>query len=338
MAGPPVLPPSPVVGVYHEAPDAIVPCLRACVPNAQLRLCTRWDSLDVILPEIDVLLAYRFRGRAFPRQQILAAPRLKWVQLSSAGIDHLLPFDPARLVVTNTSGLHGDSIAWVRPWPGSSTCTATCRACSASSGPASGRAARCRRRADGRWQLSAPGASGLASRRRRGRSGCSRSGSNRSGRAVPEFDAVYPMAHLHEVLARADYAVIALPLTAATRGCIGEAALACLRPTAYLANVARGGIVDEAALLRRLRDGGLAGAVLDVFEQEPLPPASELWSLPNVLITPHVAGEFERWPRRWRASSATTCDAPSPASRSPTSSIRWRATERAVMPAVTFLI
>ncbi|GAB3761730.1 hydroxyacid dehydrogenase [Ramlibacter monticola] len=95
---------------------------------------------------------------------------------------------------------------------------------------------------------------------------------------------------LEQALPEADYLVMACPLTPETRGLIGPAELARLKPGARLVNVARGPVIDEAALVEALRSGRLAGAALDVFETQPLPEASPLRSLPNVLLSPHLAG------------------------------------------------
>jgi phosphoglycerate dehydrogenase-like enzyme len=92
------------------------------------------------------------------------------------------------------------------------------------------------------------------------------------------------------VLAESDAVVVLLPLTPATRGLLDARALACMKPRALLVNLARGGIVDEAALARALAEERLGGAAVDVFEEEPLPAASPLWSAPNCIVTPHVAG------------------------------------------------
>ncbi|MDB5730368.1 MAG: putative D-2-hydroxyacid dehydrogenase, partial [Variovorax sp.] len=95
------------------------------------------------------------------------------------------------------------------------------------------------------------------------------------------------------VLPQADWLVLACPLTSRTRHLIDAAALALLPPDAQLVNVARGEVVHEAALIDALRAGSLAGAYLDVFEQEPLSAASPLWSLDNVIVTPHSAGHSD---------------------------------------------
>lgn len=99
----------------------------------------------------------------------------------------------------------------------------------------------------------------------------------------------WPMARLGELLALADYVVLALPLTAETQQIVDARALARMRPDARLVNVGRGELVDETALVEALRARRIAGAALDVFEHEPLPETSPLWSLPNVIVTPHVA-------------------------------------------------
>ena len=100
-------------------------------------------------------------------------------------------------------------------------------------------------------------------------------------------DDLQPPAALLGVLPSCDWLVIACPLTDETRGLIGAAALTRLPASAHVINVARGQIIDEAALIAALQHGTLAGAYLDVFAEEPLPPESPLWDLPNVLISPH---------------------------------------------------
>jgi phosphoglycerate dehydrogenase-like enzyme len=103
---------------------------------------------------------------------------------------------------------------------------------------------------------------------------------------------------LLDLLARSDAVMIACPKTAETTHLIGAAELRAMKPTAFLVCVTRGGIIDEAALAAALRNGELAGAGLDVFEREPLPPDSPLWELENVIITTHLAGASQRRPQR----------------------------------------
>lgn len=129
--------------------------------------------------------------------------------------------------------------------------------------------------------------------------------------APPGFDEAVGFAALPEALPRADWLLLACPLTETTRGLIGAEALALLPPGAHLVNVSRGGVVVEADLLASLRSGRIAGAFLDVFTAEPLPPDSPFWDLPNVIVSPHsaaasdgladrVAAVFCDNLRRWR--------------------------------------
>jgi phosphoglycerate dehydrogenase-like enzyme len=107
---------------------------------------------------------------------------------------------------------------------------------------------------------------------------------------LPHVDAIYPVARLREMLAESDFVAITAPLTDATYHLVGEAELRAMKPMAYLINHSRGPIVDETALIRALQEGWLAGASLDVFEHEPLDPASPLWEMPNVIVTSHCGG------------------------------------------------
>lgn len=111
---------------------------------------------------------------------------------------------------------------------------------------------------------------------------------------------VLPASKLNELLGRADYVVLAIPVTAATRGIIGRDQLSQMKPGASLINVGRGPLIDDAALVEALRQHKIAGAALDVFDQEPLPADSPYWDLENVLITPHTAGMTTKlWERHY---------------------------------------
>ncbi|MHB1134662.1 MAG: D-2-hydroxyacid dehydrogenase [Chloroflexota bacterium] len=111
-------------------------------------------------------------------------------------------------------------------------------------------------------------------------------------------DEVLAGADLPALLARSDYVVVTLPLTPQTRGLLGAEQLAHLKPGAVLVNIARGGIVDEAALLAALREGRLAGAACDVFAREPLPADDPLWEAPNLLISAHTVDNVPGWEQR----------------------------------------
>ncbi len=113
-----------------------------------------------------------------------------------------------------------------------------------------------------------------------------------------EPDGLYGPDGLTEMLPRCDYVVLVVPSTSATRRLLDETALRAMKPTAVLVNMARGEVVDEATLTRALREGWIAGAALDVFEEEPLPGDSPLWTMPNVIVSPHVAGFTPRYHER----------------------------------------
>ena len=119
-------------------------------------------------------------------------------------------------------------------------------------------------------------------------------GIRRSG-STGVADEVFTPDRLLEMLPRCDFVVVTLPLTAETRNLIGERELRAMKSTAFLVNVARGNIVDEVSLARALREDWIAGAAIDVFAEEPLPRESEMWDLPNLIVTPHMAGAFSAY-------------------------------------------
>jgi phosphoglycerate dehydrogenase-like enzyme len=112
-----------------------------------------------------------------------------------------------------------------------------------------------------------------------------------SSRATaPDFDEIVPRARLVSAVAGADFVVVLVPLSAETHHMIDAAVLAAMKPSAFLVNLARGNVIDEQALVAVLRERRIAGAGLDVFATEPLPPSSPLWTLDNVIVTPHIGG------------------------------------------------
>jgi len=112
------------------------------------------------------------------------------------------------------------------------------------------------------------------------------------------FTRLYPIQALRSMLKECDFVVVCLPLSPATRGLIGEAELAAMKPSAFLVDVSRGEIVNHASLIAALQEKRIAGAALDVFPEEPLPPSSPLWKMPNVIITPHISGISAHYSQR----------------------------------------
>ncbi len=119
------------------------------------------------------------------------------------------------------------------------------------------------------------------------------SGYTPEGMGDPNGDLVhrlYPAQALKSMLKDCDFIVVAVPLSDRTRRLVNAEVLAACKPTAYLVDISRGGIVDHDALIKALNDGNLAGAALDVFPEEPLTKDSPLWGMSKVIITPHIAG------------------------------------------------
>jgi D-2-hydroxyacid dehydrogenase (NADP+) len=125
-------------------------------------------------------------------------------------------------------------------------------------------------------------------------------GVKRSPEPVPGLEQVVGLDQLHQTLRLADFVVLAVPLTSETWGMIGPRELEAMKKSAYLINVCRGNVVQERALITALQRGHIAGAALDVFENEPLPADSELWGLKNVIISPHISS----WSKDYRMRAA----------------------------------
>jgi len=256
---------------------------------AQVDVSFGWDgeSLPAALETADGLIASKF-----DKALVNAAPRLRWIHTTAAGVDGLMPLSELRsdILFSNSSGIHADKAgdfalmallmlhtrmpeittsqrrhAWepllTTPIRGKKTVVFGF----GDIGQAAGRAAR------------TLGMDVVA---------VTRSGSPCP--ALPDIPVV-PTSRLDSLLPDADFVVIAAPLTAETRGVFDARRLALLPSTAGLINMARAPLVDYAALAAILEQGMLAGAVLDVFDTEPLPAASPLWDGPRVIVTPHIS-------------------------------------------------
>ena len=216
------------------------------------------------------------------------APRLKWVQSSSSGVGdwiRRLGLVETPILVTNAAGMHARPLAeyvvfvmlyFARRWPRMA---------------AEQRARHWQRCAIDTLEGKTLGVIGLGSVGRMVAKlarpfGMRVVGTRRSG-ADADVDQAFTPDRLDAVLAQSDYVVLSVPSTPETAGMIGARELARMKPTAVLINIARGTLVDEAALIETLRSGRLAGAALDVVSREPLASDSPLWDMPNVLVTPH---------------------------------------------------
>jgi phosphoglycerate dehydrogenase-like enzyme len=256
-------------------------------------------DLSLLLAEAEIIF-----GRVAPSQDMLKrAPKLKWVHTSSVGVDYMSMDFPrtGNIIVTNSRGVTAIPIAEhalmlmfmlaknaprlvidkeQRLWERFDTLEL-------------------RDKTAGLIGLGAIGSE--IARLARGvgmRVIATRRSAVTGTEHTPEVDELYPPGKLHELLHNSDYVIIAVPLTPETKGMIGGRELQAMKKTAFMVNIARGKILDETALIQALREHWIAGAGLDVFETEPLDPKSELWSLPNVIISPHIAGTSDRRSQR----------------------------------------
>ncbi len=250
----------------------------------------RRRELADVLSQAEVIF-----GMDVPRDVLSRAPKLRWVQLTSAGADLAVAAGVLQsgISVTDASGIHrvpmgehvlGAMLALQRQLPRFLSQQAQRRWGRVIPGELRGQT----------LGILGLGAIGSEVARLAKAFGMRVLAIRRSAAGRQEnqgdVDVLYPPGELEQVLAESDFVLVAAPLTRETRGMLGEKQLRRMKPTAHIINIARGPIIDEAALLRALKEGWIAGAALDVFEREPLPPESEFWGLPNVLITPHIAG------------------------------------------------
>ncbi|MEV0971305.1 D-2-hydroxyacid dehydrogenase [Microtetraspora glauca] len=225
------------------------------------------------------------------------ADALRWIHVAAAGVDRLL-FDDLRasdVIVTNSRGVFDRPIAEY---------VLACVLAFAKDLPGSWRLQgeqrwrhRVTERIDGKTvMIVGTGAIGREIARMLRAVGLTVLGAGRSTRdGDADFGAVYDSSRLAALVADVDYLVNVAPLTGETRRLIDADVLAALKPAARLINVGRGETVDTEALVEALRSGRLAGAALDVFEEEPLPAGHPLWSFPQVLISPHMSGDAAGW-------------------------------------------
>lgn len=260
----------------------------------RLRVTIGWDG-DILA---DALRTTHLMINSTPPRDALRrrAPLLKWIQTTGAGIDGLLPLDwlPADIALTNNSGAHsakaGDSCAMAltllnarlpqmmasqrnHAWEPVNTT------------PVAGKTV----------VVIGFGDLGRSAGRAAKKLGAKVVAVTRSGKATGPADSAVPTSRIERVLPKADFVVIAAPLTSATRGLFDRRRLDLLKPEAALVNIGRSPIVDYDALRDKLAKGELAGAVLDVFEPEPLPADSPLWDTPNLVVIPHVTCDDPRY-------------------------------------------
>jgi phosphoglycerate dehydrogenase-like enzyme len=271
-------------------------------PQLRVLHLTRADDVTREIPDTDI-----FAGIYLRAEQFQSARRLKWVHCTAAGVAQLM-FPELRnsgIVLTNASGVHaipmaehviGMMIALAHDFHGAMRYQFRKQWAQQEMWDAPQRP---REVAGSVVLLVGFGAVGRAVAERLRPFDVTVWAVTRSGQADPALTArIFSAAELDSALPGADFVVLAAPQTPETHHLIGERQLALMKPSACLINVARGSLVDEAALIAALERRVIAGAGLDVTEQEPLPSSSPLWSLENVLITPHTSGNsIQLWER-----------------------------------------
>jgi D-2-hydroxyacid dehydrogenase (NADP+) len=261
-------------------------------------------QLDALLGEAEIIYGFRL-----PENLIARAPKLRWFQTMSAGVDRFLTaeFRRSSVVLTSVSGIHATPI---------SEFVLSLMLMFAKKAPLAFQqkqqkqwqpflAATLRSKTVGVVGLGHIGREVARLARAFGMRVVATRRSARKAQRARYVDRLYPPGQLKQLLSESDYVVLTLPLTSETYRIIGEAELHSMKQTAYLINVARGGLVDEAALVRAIEDKRIAGAGLDVFATEPLPADSPMWSFPNVIISPHIAGGMEDYVAR---ATAVFCE------------------------------
>ena len=270
-----------------------VPGLCDLEGEAVFRFARSGEELREALRDAEILLGWNFRAKAL-REAWTDGGSLRWIHWSGAGVDALLfpQLVQSAVRVTNSRGVFdrpmaeyvlGLIIAFAKHFPETWTLQSAKRWHHRLTDTIEGK----------KVLVVGAGSIGRTIARICSGAGMQVSGVGRSARSQdPDFGRVRACESLDEALPDADFVVIAAPLTSQTRGLFSTGQFRLMKPTARIVNVGRGAIVDEAALIAALRAKEIAGAALDVFEEEPLPEESPLWPMPNVIVSPHMSGDF----------------------------------------------
>jgi len=297
-----------VLCVWHaftlwRAPEWLAVQLRERYPGMRVVHLPDYSGLDPELPDADIFVGWSLRPRQF-----VAATKLRWLHSTAAGVGQLMypELRESGIAVTNASGVHtipiaehviGLLLAMARRFPSSF------RHQSARNWGQQeiwDEAIKPRELRGATLLLVGLGAIGREVARLARSLGMRIAAVTRTGRDPAGLtNLVTPPEELEALLSQADFVVLAAPETPETQKLMNSARLACMKPSAYLVNVARGSLVDEAALVSALRERRIAGAALDVAGEEPLPDSSPLWPLENCFITPHLSGASDAlWQRQ----------------------------------------
>ena len=288
--------------------DSLVERVKAVSPRLQVRVHPASSGEDIpeeLLADVEVL----YTLNALPEPE--AVPELRWIQFHSAGIDHVTDH-PLLQADTQVTTLSGAAVPQMAEFAMMSMLALGRKLLNIIADPPE------KRWDDKRYQRYQPlelrnstvgivgygsvgrqiaqlsyafGAKVLAVKRDLKNlqdKGYNLEGLGDPGADVPER--LYPPEALRSMVSLCDYLVVTVPLTSDTRGLVSAEVLAAMKPTAHIIDISRGGVIDHGALAEALKTEKLAGAALDVYPVEPLPETSPLWEMPNVILSPHVAG------------------------------------------------
>jgi D-2-hydroxyacid dehydrogenase (NADP+) len=277
--------------IRHERPDWTdwyVENLAAEFPDHDFRKAHSLEDAMAHAPEAHAFIGI---GPQMPPTLVAAMPRLEWIQSLTTGVDNLLAMEemPSGVPITRCTGVHGPQMAELALLMMLSL--------------ARGFPRLLENQKRGLWDRQpqpllyskAVCILGLGSIAERLALCCTTLGMTVTGvsdgrKDAPHVARIFPRAELEQAAAEADFLVVLIPLSRQTRHIVGARVLAAMKPSSFVINIARGGCVDEEALLDALERGAIAGAAIDVFETEPLPSDSPLWHAPNTILTPHVGG------------------------------------------------
>jgi phosphoglycerate dehydrogenase-like enzyme len=270
--------------------------LRATFPLLTIHLVDHHSKVGPYIHDADILVTF---APMVTDQIVRAAVNLKWIQALGTGVDNLtdLPSLRGDVIITNIRGIHGASMSeaaimamltlgrdfprvvrnqdrhrWER-WPASLL----------------------------DWKkvgILGIGVIAEALAPRCKALGMTVVGISSVKRTVAGFDRVYGRDELVSAVCSLDYLVVLTPYSPATRHIVDAAVFSAMKPTSYFINLARGGVVDEGALIKSLENGRIAGAALDVFSNEPLPEDHPFWAMKNVIVTPHLGGFYDGYADR----------------------------------------
>ena len=256
----------------------------------QLDVYVDWDTdhFNASMKTAEVLLTWDL-----PTENLAGiAPNLKWIHLISAGVEHLCPMDwvPDGVTITNNKGAHADKagefalmavLMLHNKMPAILSNQHKKLWHALFSTPIKGKTV----------GIIGVGSIGGGAARQLAKLPVHIIGVSRHGRPNDHVDQMVSIDQLDEVLPKMDYIFVSTPSTPETNGLFNRQRLQALKPGAGIINVGRGAVMDYTALAELLVSGHLSGAVIDVFDQEPLPPDSPLWSAPNFIVTPHVSAD-----------------------------------------------